>query len=77
LLAAIRLNPTNEVSHFQLATVYKALGEMSNYQKELALFEKCHARPYAYGTGSSQQLPDILTAPQVTKQTLDSETPQP
>jgi len=77
LLAAIRLNPTNEVSHFQLANVYKALGEMSNYQEELALFEKYHARPYASGTGSSQQLPVILTAPQVTKQTLDSETPQP
>ncbi len=49
LLAAVRENPTNEVSHFLLATVYKALGDKLQHQKEMALYEKYHIRPYAPG----------------------------
>ncbi len=76
LLAAIRLNPTNEVSHFQLAGVYRSLGDQANYQKEMGLYQKYHSRPYS-GASAEQGLPESLVAPRVTQQTLDSEPAEP
>ncbi len=70
LLAAVRINPENEVSHYLLASVYRALGDTSNRQKETALFQKLHAvSPH---TGLRPPPPE-LAAPEVTKQTLGSE----
>jgi len=74
LLAAVRIDPENEVPHYLLASVYGALGDTSNRQKETALFQKLHAvSPH---TGLRPPPPE-LAAPEVTKQTLESERPQP
>jgi tetratricopeptide (TPR) repeat protein len=76
LRAAIQLNPTNEVSHFLLAGAYKSLGDAADYKNETALFQKYHVRPYAdnsAGGGQRGQAPNAVTAPEATKQTLDSE----
>ncbi len=75
LLAAVKLNPTNEVSHILLAQVYKSLGDAAGYQKEMALFEKYHLRPYADKSAGDDPVPSALASPQVTRQTMDSETP--
>jgi len=75
LRAAIQLNPTNEVSHFLLARAYKSLGDATNYQNEMALYQTYHFRPFAEESARGGQLPPALTVPEVTKQTLDSEIP--
>lgn len=75
LLAAIDVTPTNEVSHFLLATAYKSLGDSANHEKEMALFQKYHVRPYSAGSGVPEQLPPELATPPITKQTLDSNLP--
>jgi tetratricopeptide (TPR) repeat protein len=72
LLAAVRLNPTNEVSHFQLASVYKSLGDMAHYQEEMALFQKHHVRPHAGAGRRAWEALRVLPS-EVTKQKLDPE----
>jgi tetratricopeptide (TPR) repeat protein len=71
LLAAVRENPSNEVGHYQLARVYKALGDRESHQKHLALFRKLHATSLKGRV--SVGLQRALAAPEVTKQTLDSD----
>jgi tetratricopeptide (TPR) repeat protein len=44
LTAAIRLNAENEVSHYQLARAYQALGKTAEQQKELQEFRRLRAR---------------------------------
>ena len=75
LQAAVQLNPQNEVSHFLLAGVHQSLGDPAGYQNEMALFRKYHFRPHADESAGGDQVPSALTAPEVTKQTLDSEIP--
>jgi tetratricopeptide (TPR) repeat protein len=70
LLTAVRVNPENELPHFLLASVYKALGDATNHQKELALFQKSHAGGRHTGLGTT--MPE-LAAPEVTRQTMESE----
>jgi tetratricopeptide (TPR) repeat protein len=71
LLAAVNLNPTNGVTHYLLASAYRALGDNVNYGKEMALYQQYHARPYSDSThGTSQDLADF-TPPKVTKQMLN------
>lgn len=72
LLTAVSVNSDNEVSHFQLANVYKALGETANYQKEMNTFQKLHAVGRRTGLRFD---PSLLGAPERTKQTLDVELP--
>ena len=73
LLTAIRLNPTNEVSHFLLASVYKALGNLEHYREEMEQFHKYHFRPYARVASSpSRSLAGVTDLPpKVTKQELE------
>ena len=73
LRAAVQLNPTNEVSHFLLAGAYKSLRNAAAYENEIALFQKYHLRPYADKSGADGHVPAALTAPEATKQTLDSD----
>ena len=73
LRAAVQLNPANEVTHYLLAAAYKAMGEAAESQRELALYQKYHARPFANESGSSA-IPG-LAEPEVTRQTLDAENP--
>jgi tetratricopeptide (TPR) repeat protein len=78
LRTAVELNPRNEVSHFLLARAYRSVGDTMNYQKEMALFQKYHLRPYAEKGAAEEQVPSALTNSEATKQTLDSEpSPQP
>ncbi|HXJ91693.1 MAG TPA: tetratricopeptide repeat protein [Terriglobia bacterium] len=74
LRAAIRLNPSNEVSHFLLAAAYKAMGNAAEYQQEMALYQKYHATPFAQESGRAEQQ-GVLATPEVTPQTLDSADP--
>jgi tetratricopeptide (TPR) repeat protein len=74
LRVAIRLNGTNEVSHFLLATAYKATGNTAEYQQEMALYRNYHIVPYAQESGSAGQSPTVTT-PEVTPQTLDASDP--
>jgi tetratricopeptide (TPR) repeat protein len=71
LLAAIRLNPLNAVPHFLLASAYKALGNTSNAQKEMATFHKLRAS----SSQASTQLPTASASSEVTPQSLGSEAP--
>ena len=72
LLSAIRLKPTNEVSHFLLATAYGQTGDLAGQQKEAALYNQYHVRPYSAGTEGQFQIPPGLTSPELTPQTIDS-----
>jgi len=73
LLAAIQLNPRNETSHFLLANAYRSLGDSTRYQNEMALYRRYHSQPYADQSGNPAA--GAVSTPEVTKQTLDSETP--
>jgi len=64
---AVRLNPENEVSHFLLASAYKALGEMTSYQTEMSLYQKYHAA----GPRAGLRIPGAAGPPEVTPQELD------
>ena len=75
LLAAIQINPKNELSHFLLARAYQSLGDSAGYQHEMTLYQKYHSQPYADKPGQEEQAPQALTTPEVTKQSLDSEAP--
>jgi len=70
LQAAIRLNPENEVSHYQLALVYKALGNASGQQKELREFQRLRTKE------PPQQEAAPFKLREVTRQELDSEIAQ-
>jgi len=78
LRAAIDVDPKNEVSHFLLAQTCKFLGEKEAYQAEMTLYNQFHLVPAAekstpQGQPSQGQLPQGLLAPEVTRQTLESE----
>lgn len=75
LLTAIRLNSTNEVSHFLLASAYAQTGNETGQESEMALYRKYHVRPYASNNQGDFQLPVGLTSPEVTPQTLEANTP--
>ncbi len=78
LLRAIRLNSTNEVSHFLLATAYGQTGDATGQEREMTLYGKYHVRPYTNNAQGAFQIPPGLTSPEVTPQTLDpSSQPQP
>ncbi len=66
---AVRLNPQNGVSHFLLASAYKALGETARYQSEMGLYQKYHGA----GPRTGLRIPGASAAPHVTQQELDSE----
>lgn len=68
LQEAVRLNPQNAVSHFLLASAYRALGDTANYQREMGLYESHHAA----GPRAGARLPGAA-ATQVTPQELDPE----
>ena len=69
LREAVRLNPQNEVSHFLLASAYKALGETVNYQSEIGLYEKYHSA----GPHTGLRILGATAAPPVTPQELGAE----
>jgi len=77
LRTAVQLNPTNEVTHFLLASAYKAAGDAAESQKELALYQKYHTEPFANESASGTPTAPALAAPEVTRQTLDTENPTP
>ena len=64
---AVRLNPQNEVSHFLLASAYKALGETTSYQSEMSLYQKYHAA----GPRAGLRIPGAPEQPAVTHQELE------
>ena len=72
---AIRLNPKNAVSHFLLAGAYKSLGDATDYQNEMVLFQKYHLRRYTDKPAGGDEEPSVLGDTESTKQTLDSEPP--
>jgi tetratricopeptide (TPR) repeat protein len=69
LEAAVKLNPDNEVSHYQLALVWGALGDKPAQQREFAEFRRAHATKRAQEKKMAQ-LPGL---DDVTPQTLDKE----
>lgn len=73
LHAAIRLDPTNEVSHFLLAQAYKSLGDQGRYDIEMAAYQKYHVVPYAKESKGDEPSPAALSTPEVTRQTLEPE----
>jgi superkiller protein 3 len=74
LQEAVRLNPRNEVTHFLLASAYKALGETVNYQNEIGLYQECHNA----GPRTGLRMAGTSAARQVTEQRLDSQaSPKP
>jgi len=70
--AALQLNSENEVSHYQLARVYQALGKTAEQQKELQLFRGLR------GQKRSQQK-SLVQSPvdpdDITRQTVESNVP--
>jgi tetratricopeptide (TPR) repeat protein len=72
LKAALQLNSENEVSHYQLARVYQALGKTAEQQKELQLFRSLR------GQKRSQQK-SLVQSPvdpdDITRQTLEPNVP--
>jgi tetratricopeptide (TPR) repeat protein len=69
LKAAIRLAPQNDVPHFLLASVARALGDGERAQKEMALYQTLHAA----GGGPTGRLPGTGVA-EVSRQTIEDET---
>jgi tetratricopeptide (TPR) repeat protein len=70
LLQALKINPGNEVSHYQLARTYSALGNTAAQAQELQEFQRLRQLKQAQQTLLSQgqfELSDI------TRQTLDSD----
>lgn len=74
LLAAIELNPKNEVSHFLLANAYRALGNSTGYENEMAHYKEFHSHPVDEKSGETEPASHGLALPGATKQTMDSET---
>ncbi len=73
LEAAVKLNPDNEVSHYQLALVCGALGDKAAQQRELAEFRRAHAIKRAHDKKMAQ-LPGL---DETTPQMLDKGTVVP
>jgi len=68
---AILLNLENEVSHYQLSQVYKALGNAAGQEKELGEFRRLRTRK-----AQQQERAQAAFEPrEVTKQELDSQPP--
>ena len=67
LQAAIRLNPQNDVSQYQLSQVYRALGKAAEQQKALAEFQRLRSEK------SLREEKEAHSTREVTKQELDSE----
>jgi len=65
LRKAISLNPRNEVSHYQLSQIYKALGNTAEQQKALAEFQRLRNQ-------KSSQPEAIKALHEVTPQELES-----
>lgn len=57
LRAAISSNPANEVSHFLLAKAHRLLGDETGSERELALYQECHARALREAFGKKGQAP--------------------
>jgi hypothetical protein len=70
LLAAVKLNPTNEMSHFLLARVYKTLGDSSQSDAEMRLFQKYHELSDPHP--EYRKAVPAVAPPEVTKQALDT-----
>jgi tetratricopeptide (TPR) repeat protein len=64
LKRALDLNAANEVAHYQLALVYRALGDAASQERELAEFNRLHHQ-------SAERHNVILDKTDLTKQTLD------
>ncbi len=71
LQQALKLNPQNEVSHYQLALVYRALGNSAAQQREIEDFRRLHREKK-----NQQKLLTESAFPgeDVTRQVVDSET---
>ena len=72
LQAALTLNNENEVSHYQLARVYQAMGRTSEQQKELQEFRRLRAQKQSR---QKSLVESPFTLADVTKQSVDSDTP--
>jgi len=72
LLAAVRVSPKNEVSHFLLARDYQKLGDVTAEKKEMALFQRYQVQPYANPNDPGLQLPPEFGMQKITPQILDS-----
>ena len=64
---ALSLNPENEVSHYQLSLVYKALGNAAGQEKELSEFQRLRTKK------SLRREAAPFKPLEVTRQELDSE----
>jgi len=71
LQKAISLNPENEVSYYQLALVYRALGNTAEQQKTLAEFERLQSQRL-HQEKREHRGTEALSPQEVTKQELDS-----
>lgn len=68
--AAVRLGPENEVPHFLLARAYRELGDNEKYREELEFYQTLQTRRK---NSHVEQSFFSSAAPEVTRQTLDSE----
>ncbi len=73
LLAATRLDPTDDIPHFFLAGVYRSLGDATQSKAEMDLFQKYHALNDPHPEGS-RAMPGAVASPEGTRQILDSPT---
>lgn len=71
LQKAIALNPENEVAHYRLVQVHRALGNAAEQQKALAEFQRLRGKE----SRQQQALVEALSPQAVTKQTIDSDAP--
>ena len=76
LIAAVKVNSSNEVSHFFLARAYKSLGDDAKSKRETALYQECHARSLP-ASGNEDSSSSAVTPPGVTQQTIGSEAEAP
>ena len=77
LEAAIQLNPTNEISHFLLASAYKSLGNSTDSENEMALYKRYHSQASQEKSREADQPPQAMATPSFTKQTLDPDPKSP
>ncbi|MEW5977871.1 MAG: tetratricopeptide repeat protein [Acidobacteriota bacterium] len=66
---ATSLNPSNEVTHYQLAQAHKALGHAAQQQKALAEFRRLRSQK----AGSTKPERNVFLLSEATKQQLDQE----
>jgi tetratricopeptide (TPR) repeat protein len=76
---AVEYHPEFEEAHIGLARTLIDLnrpqGNTANYQKEIGLFRKYRERPPAATVTKESPLPSTFSAQEVTKQTLDPDSP--